>query len=67
MTAAARHRVNQRAGGHKTPFRDRLRALIVLLANATAAPFNWTFTADDLDDLLARIDAHEHPNAETPR
>ena len=32
--------------------------------NATAAPFNWTFTADDLDDLLARIDAHEHPDGE---
>ena len=29
--------------------------------NATATPFNWTFTADDLDNLLARIDAHEHP------
>jgi hypothetical protein len=35
--------------------------------NATAAPFNWTFTAGDLDDLLARIDAHEHPTAKTPR
>ena len=32
--------------------------------NATATPFNWTFTADDLDDLLARIDAHEHPDGE---
>jgi hypothetical protein len=32
--------------------------------NATATPFNWTFTADDLDDLLARIDAHEHPEGE---
>ncbi len=27
--------------------------------NATATPFDWTFTADDLDDLLARIDRHE--------
>ena len=34
--------------------------------NATATPFNWTFTADDLDDLLARIDAHEHPEGEDP-
>ena len=34
--------------------------------NATATPFNWTFTADDLDDLLARIDAHEHPEREDP-
>jgi len=34
--------------------------------NATAAPFKWTFTADDLDDLLARIDAHEHPERKDP-
>ena len=27
--------------------------------NATAAPFNWKFTAADLDDLLTRIDRHE--------
>ena len=27
--------------------------------NATAAPFNWKFAADDLDDLLTRIDRHE--------
>jgi transposase len=27
--------------------------------NTTATPFNWKFTADDLDDLLARIDRHE--------
>jgi hypothetical protein len=27
--------------------------------NATATPFNWKFTADDLDALLARIDRHE--------
>ena len=36
-------------------------------SNSTAPAFNWTFTADDLDDLLARIDAHEHPTAKTPR
>ncbi|MGZ4619077.1 MAG: transposase, partial [Frankiaceae bacterium] len=34
--------------------------------NATATPFKWTFTADDLDDLLARIDAHEHPERKAP-
>jgi transposase len=28
--------------------------------NATATPFDWKFTADDLDDLLARLDQHEH-------
>ena len=27
--------------------------------NATAEPFDWTFTRDDLHTLLARIDAHE--------
>ena len=27
--------------------------------NATATPFDWTFTRDDLRDLLARIDRHE--------
>src|SRR5664280_465312 len=32
LTASDRHRLKQRASGHKTPFRDRLRALIVLLA-----------------------------------
>ena len=26
--------------------------------NATATPFDWTLTADNLDDLLARIDRH---------
>ena len=35
--------------------------------NATAAPFNWTFTADDLDDLLARINAPSTPTANTLR
>ena len=29
--------------------------------NATASPFDWKFTADDLTDLLARLDAHERP------
>jgi hypothetical protein len=28
--------------------------------NATATPFDWKFTADDLNDLLARIDQQEH-------
>jgi transposase len=28
--------------------------------NAIATPFNWKFTRDDLDDLLRRIDAHDH-------
>jgi transposase len=27
--------------------------------NATAVPFDWTFTRDDLHTLLARIDGHE--------
>ena len=27
--------------------------------NATAEPFDWTFTRDGLHTLLARIDAHE--------
>ena len=31
--------------------------------NATASPFDWKFTATDLNDLLARIDAHERPSA----
>lgn len=29
--------------------------------NATANPFDWKFTATDLTDLLARLDAHERP------
>ena len=32
LTAADRRRLKQRAHGHKTAFRDRLRARIVLLA-----------------------------------
>jgi transposase len=31
--------------------------------NATATPFDWTFTRADLADLLARIDAHRPPTA----
>lgn len=27
--------------------------------NATATPFDWKFTADDLDHLLARLDQHD--------
>ena len=27
--------------------------------NATAKPFNWRFTANDLDNLLDRIDEHQ--------
>ena len=27
--------------------------------NATASPFDWKFTATDLNDLLGRLDAHE--------
>ncbi|MGH3922591.1 MAG: IS630 family transposase [Egibacteraceae bacterium] len=32
--------------------------------NATATPFDWTFTRDDLADLLRRIDTHR--SADTP-
>lgn len=32
LPASDRRRLKQRAAGHKTPFRDRLRARIVLLA-----------------------------------
>jgi transposase len=31
--------------------------------NATARPFRWTFTRDDLHDLLARISQHEQQEA----
>ena len=34
LTAAQRHRLKQRAHGHKTAYRDRIRALIVLAAAA---------------------------------
>ena len=33
--------------------------------NATARPFRWKFTRDDLYDLLTRIDQHEHQKAVT--
>ncbi len=29
------------------------------LYSATARPFNWRYTTADLNDLLARITAHE--------
>ena len=32
--------------------------------NATATPFRWRFTRDDLHDLLARISHHEQQEAE---
>lgn len=32
--------------------------------NATATPFDWKFTRDDLRDLLARIDRHEQDQQE---
>jgi hypothetical protein len=31
--------------------------------NATAGPFLWKFTRQDLHDLLARIREHEHQDA----
>jgi hypothetical protein len=31
--------------------------------NATAEPFRWRFTRDDLHDLLARISQHEQQEA----
>jgi DDE superfamily endonuclease len=34
--------------------------------NATARPFDWTFTKNDLDDLLVRIEGHERPHAQAP-
>jgi transposase len=33
--------------------------------NATATPFRWTFTRDDLHDLLARINHHEQQETTT--
>jgi transposase len=36
--------------------------------NANARPFTWKFTPTDLDDLLARIERHEHePTVTAPR
>jgi len=46
-----------------TEIQDRLAAFEQRY-NLTANPFNWKFTADDLNDLLARIDQHEQ--AATP-
>jgi transposase len=34
--------------------------------NATATPFNWKFTAADLDDLLIRLDRHERADQPEP-
>jgi transposase len=34
--------------------------------NATAKPFDWTFTRADLVDLCRRIDAHQPPGAAVP-
>jgi ribonuclease HIII len=33
--------------------------------NANARPFKWKFTPADLDDLLARIERHEHEQTST--
>lgn len=33
--------------------------------NATARPFKWKFTTNDLNDLLNRIDRHENPEQDT--
>jgi hypothetical protein len=35
--------------------------------NATATPFAWKFTTDDLNDLLTRIDAHERERNTSPQ
>lgn len=46
-----------------TQIQDRLAAFEQRY-NATANPFDWKFTADDLNDLLTRIDQHDplvHP------
>ena len=42
--------------------RDRLAAFEQRY-NAVAAPFDWTFGRDDLDKLVARLDAHTAPAA----
>ena len=34
--------------------------------NATATPFDWTFTADDLHDRLTRIDRPERADQPEP-
>ena len=41
---------------------DQIRARLAAFEiryNAVATPFNWRFTRHDLNDLLARIDAHD--------
>ena len=43
---------------------DQLSATLLAFVdryNLTARPFNWKFTASDLDDLLRRISEHEQP------
>jgi transposase len=43
---------------------DQIRARLAAFEiryNAVATPFNGKFTQHDLEDLLRRIDAHEHP------
>jgi hypothetical protein len=35
--------------------------------NATAKPFDWKFTHNDLQDLLARIDRHEQQDQQAKR
>ncbi|MEU9064172.1 hypothetical protein AB0D13_36340 [Streptomyces sp. NPDC048430] len=46
---------------------DRLRAFEDRY-NATAQPFQWKFTASELDDLLARLDRHttDHESSAPP-
>jgi len=41
---------------------DRLRAFEPRY-NATATPFDWTFTRADLADLLVHMDRHRPPRA----
>jgi transposase len=47
---------------------DQIRQRLVAFErryNANARPFKWKFTAADLDDLLARIERHEHDQTPT--
>lgn len=46
-----------------TDVQDRLLAFEQRY-NATAKPFRWKFTKNDLNDLLARIDQHQTPDAQ---
>jgi hypothetical protein len=34
--------------------------------NATARPFGWKFTRNDLEELLARIEGHEQQHTDAP-